>query len=134
MNSQWRKRIEICKQLLQNTVGIRYWKRIITCDKKNGYFFVILKTEDTVVQQDRFRHKVMLCIDGISKASYTSNLFQVAGLYMSVFMLSKLIKYMPFSVIVIQLHWLESVYFISMITLIYISLVQLNENWSNCKI
>jgi len=31
---QANKRIEICKQLLQNSVGIRYWKKIVTCDQK----------------------------------------------------------------------------------------------------
>lgn len=69
--AQAKKRIEICNQLLQQPIGNRFWKRIVTCDEKwiflrnpyNRRQWVSPETQPLPeVRQDRFGHKVMLCV------------------------------------------------------------------------
>ena len=68
---QARRRVEICKQLLQNTLDFRFFKRIVTCDEK----WIYLRNPDTsnqwldvgdpglpVAKRGRFEKKIMLCV------------------------------------------------------------------------
>lgn len=65
------RRVEVCRQLLDNPLDDRFWKRIVTCDEK----WVFLVNHDRsrrwvprdqspspVVRQDHFGKKVMLCV------------------------------------------------------------------------
>ena len=68
---QAEQRVKVCKELLQNPLDIRFFKRIVTCDEK--WIFLhnpdkrkqwVPKNEEplTVVRHDRFGHKVMLSV------------------------------------------------------------------------
>jgi histone-lysine N-methyltransferase SETMAR len=68
---QAQKRLNICRQLLQNLNDARFWRRIVTSDEK----WIFLRNPDTgnqwlqpgqvgtpVVRRGRFEKKVMLCV------------------------------------------------------------------------
>jgi len=68
---QAKRRIEVCKQLLENPLDERFFKRIVTCDEKWIYF----RNHDTrrqwalsgqavepVAKRGRFEPKVMMCV------------------------------------------------------------------------
>jgi histone-lysine N-methyltransferase SETMAR len=70
-DAQAQRRVDICKNLLENPLDERFWKRIVTCDEK----WIFLRNPDKrkqwvagsqeaqpMVRQDRFGHKVMLCV------------------------------------------------------------------------
>ena len=70
-DDQAERRVEICKQLLQNPLDDRFWKKIITCDEKWFFFYnpdkrgqgvPIDQEAEPVVKQSRFGFKVMLCV------------------------------------------------------------------------
>ncbi len=63
--------VEVCRQLLDNPLDDRFWKRIVTCDKK--WVFLVNRDRSKrwvprdqnpppVARKDRFRKKVMLCV------------------------------------------------------------------------
>ena len=69
-DAQAMQRVEVCKQLLQNPLDDRFWKRIVTCDEK----WIFLRNPDkrnqwvspgqefAVAKQDRFGKKVMVSV------------------------------------------------------------------------
>lgn len=68
---QSQKRVDICKQLLQNPLDDRFWRRIITCDEKWIFYYnpdkrrqwVLYDEEaEPVVKQSRFGSKAMVCV------------------------------------------------------------------------
>jgi histone-lysine N-methyltransferase SETMAR len=69
--AQAAKRVEICRQLLNNPLNDRFWKRIVTSDEK--WVFLVNhdrskrwvpkgQTPPSVPRQNRFGKKVMLCV------------------------------------------------------------------------
>jgi len=65
------KRVQICRQLLQNPRDDRFWKRIVTSDEK--WVYLVNHNRDkrwvppgqatpSVPKQDRFGLKIMLCV------------------------------------------------------------------------
>jgi histone-lysine N-methyltransferase SETMAR len=69
--AQANKRVEICRQLLQNPLNDRFWKRIVTSDEK--WVFLVNhdrskrwtpkgQTPPSVPRQNRFGKKVMICV------------------------------------------------------------------------
>jgi histone-lysine N-methyltransferase SETMAR len=65
------RRVEVCRQLLDNPLDDHFWKRIVTCDEK--WFFLVNRDRSKswvprdqnpppVACQDRFGKKVMLCV------------------------------------------------------------------------
>jgi histone-lysine N-methyltransferase SETMAR len=65
------RRVEVCRQLLDNPLDDRFWKRIVTCDEK--WVFLVNRDRSRrwvprdqnpppVARQDRFGKKVMLCV------------------------------------------------------------------------
>jgi histone-lysine N-methyltransferase SETMAR len=69
--AQANKRVEVCRQLLNNPLDDRFWKRIVTSDEK--WLYLVNHNRDkrwvqkgqatpSVPKQDRFGKKVMLCV------------------------------------------------------------------------
>ncbi|CAM4819728.1 unnamed protein product, partial [Rotaria magnacalcarata] len=67
--SQAIRRIEVCRQLLDNPLNDRFWKRIVTCDEKWVFLFNRNRSRrwvprdqnpPSVARQDHFAKKVML--------------------------------------------------------------------------
>ena len=69
--TQAKRRVDICRKLLENPLDDRFWKRIVTSDEK----WIFLRNPDKskqwvpydqdatpVARQDRFGEKVMLCV------------------------------------------------------------------------
>ena len=70
-DAQAQKRVEICQQLLKNPKDDRFWRRIVTCDKKWIYFVNNNRLKqwvkrgqepEPVIRQDHFGKKVMLSV------------------------------------------------------------------------
>lgn len=69
--AQANKRVEVCRQLLNNPLDDRFWKRIVTSDEKWVYLVNHNRdkrwvpkgqTTPSVPKQDRFGKKVLLCV------------------------------------------------------------------------
>ena len=69
--AQAKRRVEVCRQLLQNPLDDRFWKRIVTSDEKWIYLVNhnrqkrwVLRGQDppSVPRQDQFGRKVMICV------------------------------------------------------------------------
>ncbi|CAF2346816.1 unnamed protein product [Rotaria sp. Silwood2] len=71
--------VEICRQLLDNPLDDRFWKRIVTCDEK--WAFLVNRDRSRlwvprdqnlppVARQDPFDKKVMLCVYNVLKQRY----------------------------------------------------------------
>ncbi|CAF2057187.1 unnamed protein product [Rotaria magnacalcarata] len=65
------RRVEVCRQLLDNPLNNRFWKRIVTCDEK--WVFLVNRNRSrrwiprdqnppSVARPDHFAKKVMLCV------------------------------------------------------------------------
>lgn len=68
--AQAQRRLNTCKELLKNPTDFRFWKRIVTSDEKWIFFvnpdnrkkWICNNERHTIVKQDRFGKKVMLCV------------------------------------------------------------------------
>ncbi|CAF1582868.1 unnamed protein product [Adineta ricciae] len=61
--AQTKRRVEVCRQLLENPLDDRFWKRIVTSDKKWVYLVNHNRRKRWVLRgQDRFGKKVMICV------------------------------------------------------------------------
>lgn len=69
--AQQKRRVDTCTHLLENPKDLRFWRRVVTGDEK-WVFFRNANKENVWIQpgqpalqvakQDRFAHKVMLCV------------------------------------------------------------------------
>ena len=60
--AQAKRRVEVCRQLLENPLDDRFWKRIVTSDEKWVYLVNHNRQKRWVPRQDRFGNKVMICV------------------------------------------------------------------------
>ncbi|CAF3228652.1 unnamed protein product [Rotaria socialis] len=60
--AQAKHRVEVCRQLLENPLDDRFWKRIVTSDEKGVYLINHNRQKQWVPRgQNRFGKKVMIC-------------------------------------------------------------------------
>ena len=55
--AQGKRRVEVCRQLLENPLDDRFWKRIVTSDEKWVYLVNHNRQKWWVPRQDRFGNK-----------------------------------------------------------------------------
>ena len=60
--AQGKRRVEVSRQLLENPLDDRFWKRIVTSDEKWVYLVNHNRQKRWVPRQDRFGNKVMICV------------------------------------------------------------------------
>lgn len=60
--AQAKRRVEVCRQLLQNPLDDRFWKRIVISDERSIYLANHNRQKRWVPRQDYFGRKVMICV------------------------------------------------------------------------